>query len=98
MAASTIRVVAHLRAREGLDKAVKAALSALVEATRGAAGCLRYELLEGAQDPTDFVALEEWTSTEALDAHMRTAHVQAALAKCGPLLGGAPEIRLYRAV
>lgn len=96
MTQSTVRVVARLVARPKTVEDLKLTLHELVTATRQEAGCVSYELLHNAQDPTDFVFVEEWTSDEALDEHLSSAHMQAASVKAGALLSAPPDIRRYR--
>ena len=96
MAQSTIHVVARLVARPETIEALKLTLHELVTATRQEAGCDSYELLHNNHDPTDFVFVEEWSSDEALDAHLSSAHMQAASVKAGVLLSAPPDIRRYR--
>jgi quinol monooxygenase YgiN len=94
----TLRVVALIRARSGEETKLEGVLSALIEPTRREPGCLFYELYRRTGDPTDFVFVEEWESDAALDAHMETPHVRAALAKVPELLAQPPDIRRYRRV
>ncbi|SDD73025.1 Quinol monooxygenase YgiN [Sanguibacter gelidistatuariae] len=46
----------------------------LVEETRTETGCISYELLQRADDPTRLLLVEEWESRAHLDAHTRTPH------------------------
>lgn len=95
---ATLRVVARIPARPDTVDAVKAVLLTLIAPTRAESGCIRYELLQNHEDPTDFTFVEEWSGDAALQAHMGTPHIAAALGKLGDLLGGAPDIRRYSAV
>lgn len=92
---NTVRIVAHIPARPDKVDEVRAALSALLAPTRAEAGCLSYELLQNRQDPTDFTFVEEWESDAAIDSHMASAHLQAALALMPEMLAGAPQIHRY---
>lgn len=98
MPTHTLHVVAHIRVESGHEDAGRAVLTALLEPTRREPGCIRYELLQNSSDPGDFTFVEEWESDAALDAHLATPHVQAALARLRPLLGAPPDIRRYRLV
>jgi quinol monooxygenase YgiN len=91
----TLRVVARIPARPDTVDAVKTVLLGLIAPTRAENGCIRYELLQNQADPTDFTFVEEWSGDAALQAHMTTPHIAAALGKLGELLGGAPDIRRY---
>ncbi len=92
-----IRVVARVRAKPGLQGTVEVALRGLLAPTRAEAGCVFYELYRSIEDPCAFCFVEEWKDRAALDAHSKSAHLQAALAQAGPFIAGAPEIREYTA-
>jgi quinol monooxygenase YgiN len=87
-----LQVVAVLTAKPGSEKAVEEALTALVEPTRSEAGCTSYELFVSAADPATFITIETWRSTDDLDAHLQTPHVQQALSAAGDHLAQAPAI------
>lgn len=93
-----IHVVARLTARPETVAAMQTVLLRLIEPTRQEPGCLRYVLLQNAADPADFTFIEEWADTAALEAHLLTPHLQAALAQALPLLAMAPDIRRYTAI
>lgn len=69
----------------------------LVVATRQEPGCLSYELLQGRDDTTRFVLVEEWESQEHLDAHTRTEHFVRLVAALEDLEKAEPA-ELYRQV
>jgi len=96
MTKGRLQVVARLAARQEKVDEVQAILAGLVPPTRAEAGCLSYELLQNHDDPTDFTFVEEWASDAALDAHLLTPHVGAALGQVVGLLATAPDIRRYR--
>ncbi len=98
MSQSTVHVVARITAKPDAVPQLQAALAALLEPTRQEAGCQRYTLLQNRQDPTDFTFVEEWVSDAAIDAHMETAHIQAAFARVEGLLAAEPDIRQYEVV
>lgn len=93
-----VRVVALFKSKPGRSEDLKNFLSALIPPTRRETGCLRYELHQNAADPSDFVFLEEWESHAAIDAHMQSSHVQAALPRVGEFLEADPDIRRYSLV
>ncbi|MGC0366790.1 quinol monooxygenase YgiN [Rhodococcus sp. 27YEA15] len=94
---SELRVVATIPAKSGSENEVRSALSALVEASRAEEGNVSYELFESEAAPGTFVTIETWRSQDDLNAHMQSAHLQAALAAAGPLLDGAPAIHPLKA-
>lgn len=92
---TAVRVIARLPAKADKIEELKAILLSIIEPTRKEAGCISYELLQNSSDSADFTFVETWDSAAALDAHMKSPHLTAALGKLGELLGGAPEIRRY---
>ncbi len=83
-----LSVVATMRAKPGKEQELREVLEALIAPTRAEADCVTYALHQGAQDPAVFVFYENWTSQAALDAHLATPHLQAALPKIPELLDG----------
>lgn len=59
-------------------------------------GCLLYALHRLADDPTQAVMVEKWTSKDALDAHLGTEHLAAFGEFDG--IAGEPRILLLEAV
>jgi quinol monooxygenase YgiN len=98
MPAPALHVIARSIARPDRVQEVQTLLQNLIEPSRKEKGCLKYVLLQNANHPTDFTAVEEWTDGEAYRGHLSSAHIQAALGKFGSLAAGAPDIRHYRAV
>ena len=76
MTEQSLRVVARIVARPGREEEVRELLRALVGPTRRERGCVSYELLQNRDDPTDFTFVEEWTDTAALEAHLKSPHIQ----------------------
>ncbi len=95
---AVIKVVATLVSRSDKVDDTKAALSALVGPTREEAGCVSYELFQSNDDPTEFVTVEEWTDDAAIDRHMTTEHIGAALAAAPEILAADPLIKRYTLV
>jgi quinol monooxygenase YgiN len=93
-----IQVVAHITARPDKVEETRAVCTGLIAATRREAGCIRYQLYQNNADPTDFTFVEEWESDAALDAHMQTPHVAAAIARAAEILAAPPDIRRYSLV
>lgn len=94
-----IRVIARITAKSGAEDEVKSVLSSLVEPTHQESGCLHYELLQNARDPSEFVLLEEWESQTALDSHTAASHTQNAEAKVEDLLKQVPpDVKTYRTI
>jgi quinol monooxygenase YgiN len=96
--ADTVKVVLKLAARPDKLAEVTALLQHLAAQSRKETGCLDYQVLQNGGDPGDFVVVEEWSGSAALDAHMTTAHVQDAFAQAPALLAKAPERGVYKSV
>lgn len=93
---TSLRVIAHVRAKAEHISQVREILSALVEPTRRESGCLSYELVQNSSDPADFVFVEKWESTETEQAHFATPHVSVALQRLRGFLEDEPEICRYK--
>ena len=87
-----LNTVALIRARDGSGEVVRAALTELQARTREEEGCRRYDLFESAATPGTFVTVEEWTDQPALDQHLTSPHIAAALAAVDGALASPPEI------
>jgi quinol monooxygenase YgiN len=96
--ASTIHVVARVRAKEGKDEAHKAVLVGMVAPSRREIACYQYDLLQSPSDPREFCVVERWDSEQALDQHARSEHVTRAGTQMADLVEAPPEIRRYRVV
>ena len=58
-------------------------------------GCISYGFYNSLEDPTEFVAVEEWESKEALETHFQAPSVATFGAKLGGLLDRAPEVNIH---
>ena len=92
---TTLRVVAHLRAKPDKVNETRIALTELIGPTRAETGCLVYELMQNNDDPTDFTFVEEWSGNDSLDAHLLTEHIQGVVARAEELFSAPPDIRRY---
>lgn len=86
-------VVATIPARPESQETVADLLRTLAQATREEEGCLSYELYRSASAPTTFVTVERWTDQAALEQHLSSAHVAAAIAGSDGHLAG--EISIH---
>jgi quinol monooxygenase YgiN len=94
----SLRVVAHITALPDKIEEAKAVLIGLIAPTRQESACITYELLQNNADPAQFTLVEEWESDAALDAHLKTPHLEAALVKMPALVAAPPDIRRYSLV
>lgn len=93
-----VKVIATLVAKADKIEETKAALSSLVDPTRDEPGCVSYQLFQSNDDPTEFVTVEEFTDDAAVDSHMASEHIGAALAAAPDILGADPKIKRYTLV
>ena len=93
-----VHAFATLVARPDTVDATREALAALVGLSRAEDGCEHYELFQSADDPARFQTVERWASPAAVEAHLASAHVQAAFAAAGDLLGAEPVVQSFRRV
>ena len=98
MANETLRVIARVTSLPEKVDELKSILLNLIEPTRREAGCLSYQLLQDKTNATEFVFVEEWASSSAEEAHMRSSHLQDTISKAQPLLAKAPDICRYASI
>jgi quinol monooxygenase YgiN len=98
MAHRKVTVFALVKAKPGLEEAVKKELSALVGPTRTEEGCINYDLHQSLDQKGHFRFYENWTSKELLDRHLQSAHVKRFIAKVNELLAEPPEITLWEMI
>ncbi len=96
--ANEVRVVLRLRARPETVEQLKPVMFDLAAASGKEDGCNAYKVFQNQSDPLDFVLYETWRDQPSLDAHLTTAHVRQAFAKGLPLLDGAPDRQVYKAI
>jgi len=72
-----IYVIAELRLKPGMAEKAAAEARKVVAATVKEDGCLAYDFHLSVSDPTRLVAVERWTSREALSRHMDQPHLKA---------------------
>jgi quinol monooxygenase YgiN len=92
---SEIIVVGSFKARPGKEDEALAAFQALVEPTHREDGCILYALNRGVDDPSHLAFVERWSSIEAHDAHMESAHIQDILGHVEELFGEDASIVRY---
>ncbi|MBF2066972.1 MAG: antibiotic biosynthesis monooxygenase [Calothrix sp. C42_A2020_038] len=90
-----LRVVARVITLPGKENQFKALALPLVEATRLETGCIKYELLQNQDDPTDFTFVEEWASHASFNSHLQAPHFLEAAGKLDGIVAAPPDIRRY---
>jgi quinol monooxygenase YgiN len=91
-----IYVIAKLVAQKGHEETVRNELNKLIEPTRKEDGCLEYNLHQDNANPGNFVFLERWKSSAAIDMHMQSEHIAQTQAAIGNLLEGMSMEQLSR--
>jgi quinol monooxygenase YgiN len=87
-------MLVRLKIKEGAAAKFEAAFARAIAATRREKGNRAYELNRSAKAPNEYLLYERWQNLAALQAHLKAPHLTAALAETGPLLEGAPEVRV----
>lgn len=88
-----VTVIATLEARPGRVEELWALCLGLLEPTRAEPGCIVYEVFSSAEHPSRIVFVERWSSAAALDTHLQSPHITAALERLPELACGGPEIQ-----
>jgi quinol monooxygenase YgiN len=91
-------ILATIRFRPDAVEPGARLLAELATASRGDPGCVSYQVLQRADDPGQLQTVEHWADQAAADAHLRSPHVQAAIAAGMPLFAAPPEIVAYLAL
>lgn len=94
----TMTVVATFQARPGKASELRAALTGLTAPTRREPGCLNYDLHQSAQEPAKFLFHENWTNKAALDAHLKSPHIQKLLPRVDELCIALPQITIWEKI
>jgi quinol monooxygenase YgiN len=93
-----IVVVGSFRAKPGQEAAAREAFESLVSPTHAEDGCVLYALHQGADDPARLAFVERWASREELDAHLKSDHIAAVLARADELFADGGDIVVYDAL
>jgi len=93
-----LTVIAHVRAKRGHEARVREILLGLVKPTRAERGCIDYVLHQSQDDPTKFVFYENWVSAGHLNAHAKSAHIEASRKTLPEFIEGKVKITLWEKV
>ena len=85
-------VVARGEVKPGEEEAVERAFMDVIAPTHAEAGCLRYAFHRGVENPRMLMMIERWTSQEALQEHLATAHVAKLFEVILPRFVAPPEL------
>jgi quinol monooxygenase YgiN len=90
-----LTVIAYVAAKTGQQDRVRAALLDLVAKTRTEDGWINYDLHQSQDNACEFVIYENWEKAADLDAHAKSAHIQAFAKIAGQLLERPAEIKKW---
>ena len=90
-------IARHFARPETVDE-VRRILLGLIESSRAEPGCLKYELLQNADDPADFTFVETFANDDALKAHASAAYIAGLAPRLEDLLAQPSDVRRYRAI
>ncbi len=92
-------VIATLTVQPGKNEEFEAVFSELArQVIANEPDALFYSLHHSREEPQVYKVLEQYASSDALDAHGKTEYFQAASKKLGACLAAAPELEILDAV
>jgi quinol monooxygenase YgiN len=94
----SIHILARHFARQDTIDEVRRILLSLAEPSRAEPGCLKYELLQNADDPTDFTFVETFASEDALKMHAAAPYIAGLAPKLKDLVARPSEVSRYRPI
>ena len=68
---------------------------AVAKASREEPGCITYRVYEDTERPNEFVFVEEWESSEALQRHFATSHIAEFMQTITATLVAPPDVRFH---
>lgn len=96
MNSEQISVIAYIEIKPGAEEAFRKELDAVIAATRQEAACINYDFHQSVDQPTLFVAYENWTSRAGLDQHAKSAHIQTFRQNCAELFAKPVDIKIWK--
>jgi quinol monooxygenase YgiN len=84
-------LIVRVQVKEGADKQFEAAFAKAIPASRKEKGNLAYDLNRDTENPSRYVVYERWKDLAALEAHLKTPHINALFAELPKVTEGAPE-------
>lgn len=93
-----LHVIARHFARPDQVERVREILLSLIAPSRAEAGCLKYELLQNIDDPTDFTFVETFADEAALKLHASSPYVSRLAARLKELVAKPSEVSVYKAI
>ena len=88
MAEKKVTLIVKIKAKKGMEEAVKKELLSLLPLSRSEPGCLHYDLHQAVDDKSLFFFYESWKSQKALDEHMEKPYLKALIEKADKIFEG----------
>jgi quinol monooxygenase YgiN len=93
----TVIALAHLK--PGSEAAFEAASNRILKPSRAEAGNLKFTYHRSLEQPGQYGFVELWRTEDALEAHLKSPHMQAFFNEVGALFEpGYPQIMKFREV
>ncbi|AQW56173.1 putative quinol monooxygenase [Stenotrophomonas sp. NPDC087984] len=93
-----VTVIARFTPASDRAPQLQALLEGMIAPTRSEPGCRSYDLYTTETEASDFVLLERYQDSAALEAHRTTAHYKAYRAQLSDLLAKPVEVSVLRPV
>jgi quinol monooxygenase YgiN len=87
-------MLVHIKIKDGAAAKFEAAFARAITETRKEKGALAYDLNRSAKHPNEYVVYERWRNVAALEAHLKSPHIQALFAATGDRRDGMPEAKI----
>ena len=91
-----LAIIAKVTLDPGAVAAYLEAAKPIIPATRNEAGCNHYAFARCVENPGVVWIMEEWTSEQALQDHLRSPHITAFLATVQPLKLLGVDVKKYQ--
>ena len=98
MANEKITVVARIKAKGGMEEAVRQELMSLISPSRADDGCINYDLHQATDDKSIFLFYENWSNKNNLDKHSKTPHFKSFFEKAESMLAEPIDITLWEMI
>lgn len=90
-----IVVVGRVRSDPDKREALVRIGQAVAVASRAETGCISYRLYEDTEVKDEFVFVEEWETSEALQQHFATAHVREFMQAIPATIVSPPDVKFH---
>lgn len=88
-------VIGRVRCQPAEREALEGLLATMQERSRLEAGCISYGFYQSIENETEYVAVEEWESRDALDRHFQQPHLIEFSAGLAKTVAAAPTVAFH---